>query len=165
MGSFEGVLGTRSAWIGGHEVVNVTFDPSKVAYDALLKAAMEKGCATRAWTTTEAQAAAAKARLGNRAAPLTGPLRDAKESDQLYYLSRAAMNYLPLTPLQSRRVNGAMYLRTNPEKWLSPDQLGQLRRVEAKLAKEATALEAFVRPTEIGELAAYAAKLEKALVK
>lgn len=154
MGSLEGVLHTRSAWIGRHEVVNVTFDPSKVGYDKLLKTAMEKGCATRAWTTTDAQAAAANARMGSRAEPLAEELRDAKESDQLYYLSRAAMKYLPLTPLQARRVNGSMYLRENPEEWLSPNQLAQLKRVEAKLAKHATALETFVRPAEIGELAA-----------
>ena len=163
MGSFEGVLDTRSAWIGKYEVVNVIFDPSKVSYDALLEAAMKKGCASRAWTTTEAQAKVAAKRLESRATALTEKLRDAKESDQLYYLSRAAMNYLPLTPLQARRVNGAMYLRTNPEKWLSPRQLAQLKRVEAKLNKEATALKGFVRPTEIGELAAYSAKLDKAI--
>lgn len=159
------MLDTRSAWIGKHEVVNVTFDPAKVGYDALLKAAMEKGCATRAWTTTEAQAEAASKRLGNRATALTEELRDAKESDQLYYLSHAAMKYLPLTPLQARRVNGAMYLRTNPEKWLSPNQLAQLKRVEAKLGKEATALKDFARPADIGALAAYSAKLDEALAQ
>ena len=165
MGSIEGVLDTRSAWIGEHEVVKVTFAPAVVTYDALLKVAAEKGCATRAWTTTEAQANGARMRLGELATALTEDPRDAKESDQLYYLRDTAMRYLPLTPLQARRVNGALFQAKNPEKWLSPGQIALLDLVETKVGKHATALKGLVRPTKINELASYSRKLKKALTK
>ena len=134
MGSLESVLGTRAAWIGKHEVVEVSFRSSATAYAELLTAAVEKGCAARVWTTTDAQHEVATKRVGDRAEKFDGEVRVAKDSDQLYYLERSAYRHLPLTPLQARRVNGALFVKDEPKEWLSPRQVELLTSIVALLS-------------------------------
>lgn len=164
MGSLDGVQSTESGWIGPHEVVTVTFDPELVSYPALLGHAKEHGCTNRVWATTDSQLGAAREALGDIAVPLgETAIRPAKASDQLYYLRNSPLRFLPLTPLQARRVNGAMYLRKEPKAWLSPRQLELLKGIEAALSKDATALEGLQRPEGLGELDEYSAKLMERL--
>ena len=93
----------------------------------------------------------------------TQPIRRAKDSDQIYYLERTPYRFLPLTPLQARRVNGALYTKTDPKAWLSPRQLETLTKVERALAKDRGALEALARPGDVGALATYATALDERL--
>lgn len=163
MGSLESVLGTRAAWIGKHEVVEVSFRSSEAAYAGLLAAAVEKGCAARVWTTTDAQHEVATKRVGDRAERFDGEVRVAKDSDQLYYLERSAYRHLPLTPLQARRVNGALFVKGEPKEWLSPRQGELLTSIEARLKTDAEAFDALQRPATIDELADYESALRERL--
>ena len=157
------MVDTTSAWIGKHEVVTVTFAPSAVAFRDLVIAAKSKGCATLAWTTTDAQQQVAHELLGDKATRFKGDIRRAKDSDQLYYLERSPLRFLPLTPLQARRVNGALFGKSDPAEWLSPRQGALAKRVKAALSKDTTALDGLARPADIEGLAAYTKALEDRL--
>ncbi len=166
MGSLEGVTGTFSGWIGKYEVVTVQFDPKTVGYERLLGHAKEHGCTTRIWTTTDEQLAAAKKLVGDQAVALGDTsIRGAKESDQIYYLRNSPLRFLPLTPLQARRVNGAMYLNQDYKAWLSPRQSALLAQLQAVLAKDAKALDGLERPADIAQLDEYTAELVERLQK
>lgn len=170
MGLIDGVLGTHSAWIGPHEVVEVTYDPARVGYAELLGTAVERGCASRAWLPAgDARLDVAREALGDRAAPLEGAPRPAKESDQLYYLGLSPLRFVPLTPLQAVRVNGALGLRVMgldgpaPEDVLSPRQRALASRVASALERDATALDGLARPAERDRLAEFAIELDARL--
>lgn len=162
----DGVLDTHSAWIGRHEVVEVTFDPAVIEYRDLLRTAIAEGCASRAWATSSAQLPVAKELLGDGAATLEGKPRAAKASDQLYYLERSDLAKLPLTPLQARRVNGALHGRAvDPESFLSPRQRDLLERLRAAVEGDdgpryAAALGKLERPDDARSLAEYARTLD-----
>lgn len=157
------MIDTRSAWVDKHEVVLVTYRPEELEYSALLEAAKEHGCASHAWATTDEQFTLAKSVLGGKAHRLEGKPRDAKESDQLYYLRTSPLRYLPLTPLQARRVNGARYGRKDVAKWLTPRQSALRPRIESLLKSSPDALKKLERPTSINELGAYTVELIKVL--
>ena len=165
MGSLEGVVDTRSAWIGKHEVVEVRFRPDVTPYAKLIDTALEHGCADRVWTTTEAQLALAmsKKKVAGKVERLEGQTRAAKASDQLYYLERSPYRYVPLTPLQARRVNGALYLKQEPKRWLSPRQRELLTKIEAGLDGGAEAFADLTRPTSIDGLENYETALRARL--
>lgn len=172
MGLIDGVLATHSAWIGPHEVVEVTYDAGRVAYADLLATAIERGCASRAWVPAgDARLDAARAELGDLAEPLDGAPRAAKASDQLYYLGRSPLRFLPLTPLQATRVNGALGLRAMgaegpaPEVFLSPRQESLRSRVARALERDRAALDGLERPAARAELADHAARLEARLAE
>lgn len=166
MGSLEGVTSTVSGWIGKYEVVTVRFDPDALEYGALLGHANEHSCTTRIWTTSDAQHLAASKAFGDKAVALgETSIRDAKESDQIYYLRNSPLRFLPLTPLQARRVNGAMYLRQDYKPWLSPRQVVLLGQVNVALQKDGKALDGLERPADIDELDEYTAALAVRLAR
>jgi hypothetical protein len=144
--------------------VTVRFDEKKLSYERLLGHAKEHGCTTKVWAATDAHLAAARKVVGDRATLLgKTSIRTAKESDQVYYLRNSPLRFLPITPLQARRVNGAMYLRNDIKPWLSPRQLELLAKVQALLAKKPNALDGLERPTDLAELDEYEAKLRSRL--
>ena len=161
----DGVTNTRSAWIDRHEVVTVEFRPDVIDYRTLLRTAREHGCATHAWTTTDGQHKVARTLLGDKAARLDGEPRAAKASDQLYYLRNSDLRYLPLTPLQARRMNGALYTSDDAGRWLSPRQDAIRKRIEKALEKDEKALSRLERPADPKQLDEYTSELEEALHK
>jgi len=172
LGLIDGVLGTHSAWIGPHEVVEVTYDPRRVAYGELLETAIERGCASRAWVRAgDARLDAARAALGDLAEPLEVEPRAARASDQLYYLGLSPLRFVPLTPLQATRVNGALGLRVmgvegpEPSRFLSPRQRALAGRIERALDRDGGALDSLARPPSREALASYAARLEARLAE
>lgn len=179
MGSLDGVLSTRAAWLGEHEVVEVRFHPSVLPFEALLTAAIERSCDQRVFATSDAQLATARAKVGERAerfdAKAHGNLRDVEPRERLYYLGRSHLRFVPLTPKQARQVNaalGAKVLGTQasragaepePESYLSPRQRTLAARVALVLEREPRALTDLVRPDDIAALAGYTTRLERAL--
>lgn len=143
--------------------MTVTYRPDELAFVDLVRTAKQHACATKVWTTTDAQLEVARAEVGDAAAARTEPIRDAKASDQLYYVERSTLRHLPLTPLQTRRVNAALYLKQDPAVWLSPRQRELHVRIERTLEKSPDALATLRRPGTIDELAAYRAALVEAL--
>lgn len=165
MGSLDGVVSTRSAWIGKREVVEVKFHPDVLSYEELLDHAIRSSCDQRVYTTTKAQLDVARRKVGDRVEEFDGELRDAKASDQLYYLGRSHLRYLPLTPAQARKVNAALgkQSREDPQDFLSPRQIELARRIHARLKTDGEALGNLTRPDDLVQLARYQAELESRL--
>lgn len=177
MGSLEGVVATRAAWLGALEVVEVRYRPAVLSLEALLAKASERACDQRVFVHTNAQLATARAKLGERAARYDearhGALRVVAADEQLYYLNRAPLRYVPLTPVQARQVNAALGARVlgtekagtalEPEAFLSPRQSALASRIAAVLRTDSKALDGLARPDELAGLAAYGTKLENTL--
>lgn len=143
--------------------MSVTYRPEVVSFRELCETASKHACATKVWTTTDEQLAIAREIVGDDAKRLDEPIRVAKDSDQIYYLAGSTYAKLPLTPLQARRVNGALYTKTDPNRWLSPRQLELHARVEKRLEHDPEAFDGLTRPSSIDGLAEYAAQLEARL--
>ena len=154
-------MDTTSAWIGKYEIVSVTYRPDIVPFRTLVETAKQHACATRIWTTTKAQLDVAREIVKDDASMLDASIRPAKDSDQLYYLERSAYRFLPLTPLQARRVNGALYTKKDAKRWLSPRQLELLKQVESMLSRSPNALDGLKRPRDLAMLDEYQAKVAK----
>lgn len=146
--------------------MTVRFDEEKLSYERLLGHAKKHGCTTKVWAATDAHLAAARKVVGDRATMLgRTSIRTAKESDQVYYLRNTPLRFLPITPLQARRVNGALYLRQDIKPWLSPRQLDLLSKVQAVLAKRPKALKGLERPTDLAKLDEYEVELRSRLAE
>jgi hypothetical protein len=163
LGALDGVIATRAAWVDRHEVVEVTYDAKRISYDRLLAAAREMKCAGRVFTHDDAQHDAATEAVGDAAARLTTPARDAKPSDRTHALRRTPLRYLPLTPMQATKVNAAIARGDDPSPWLSPRQRAMLDRIERLLAADPKALRGFQRPDDGADLPAYTDRLNRAL--
>ena len=128
LGAIDGVLSTRAGWVGGHEVVEVEFDPAKVTYPTLAKTAFANRCANFSYATSDEQLKQGKTLGADRVRPLgRQTIRDVRPSERKYYLGRSPYAKLKLSPLQQVKVNAAIGNRTDPKRWLSPRQLAALR--------------------------------------
>ena len=163
LGALPGVRRTRAAWLEGHEVVEVEFEPAALPLDQLAARAQALGCADRAYASIAAQLAPLRARFGERAALAPEAPRPAQASDQLHHLGRSPLRYLPLTPLQARRVNAALAAGDDPRPLLAPRQRALEPRVVAALDASVEALAQLARPDAMDGLPAYSRALEAAL--
>ena len=153
LGSIDGVVDTRAGWYAGREVVEVTYRPDLVSEKQLVTEAREARCAASAWAPDPEGALP----------PLEGEVRAARRSDQLYALEHSRLRWLPITPLQARRINGALADRRPVDRWLSPRQLRIAARLR-ELGRDAEVrLDSLSRPTEADDLAEYARQVELAL--
>ncbi len=106
LGALDGVIATRSAFVEGAEVVEVTFRPSVVTKAELSEAAQAKSCQ-----------------------PVTGgELKPAPASDQQHALGGTPYAKLELTPMQRTKVHSALTLGTDPKVWLLPAQVAALAK-------------------------------------
>ena len=144
LGGLDGVVGTRVGWVDRKEVVEVRFLPDVVPFERLRARAAELDCASRVWAPGEAR----------------GAWRDAKESDDKFALRRAGLRALPLTPAQATKVNAALRLGEDADRWLSPRQRSLRARV---LAASEGALDGFAPPDDVAALPGYVDRLGKAL--
>ena len=165
LGSINGVSSTRSGWRNSLEVVRVDYDPTVVDYKTLLTEAQKFNCASKVFAHTDSQLAAAKQAVGNNAEKVSGNMRDAKASDQKYYLLQSPARYLPMTELQSTKVNSLIRSRKPVNDALSPRQQKLLKQIVDALKKDKTALTGLTVPTNSSELPAYQKKLESMLTK
>jgi hypothetical protein len=141
LGALAGVSTTRAGWLDGKEVVEVSYDATRISYRKLVKAARQLKCA---------------------AVPTKGVVKDAKLSDQLYYLRKSAWNAVPATPIQRVRMNAALARRQDPAIYLSPRQ-----RKVAELVRKARVkkLEGMEPPPDPYALGAYEQKLRKRIAE
>ena len=131
LGALQGVKQTRAAWYGGKEVVDVAFDPQQVNFETLLKTARKLHCASTVFTHNSKQHEIARRLVGKEAiaVPKAEFSRPAKPSDQKYYLNHSALRYLPLTPMQTVRVNSALQKQRDYREHLSPRQQQLAQRI------------------------------------
>ncbi|MGI9516540.1 MAG: VPGUxxT family thioredoxin-like (seleno)protein, type 2 [Pirellulaceae bacterium] len=165
LGALDGVLSTHSAWIGEKEVVQLTFDPAVIDYETLLKKALEMECASTVYAHDEAQRASSTAAGADVVDAAEHPVtRDAKESDQKYYLRNSVYRHLPLTELQAVKINGALDPDnpSDPAVHLSPRQREMLVQIEGLLKTDEQALAEYVCPNE-ADLVAYHQRLSELL--
>lgn len=161
LGKIDGVKDTQSAWVGSKEVVNVTFDPERVDYQTLLDKAQAMQCASTVFTNTDQQYEIAKAMAPDHSQRLNGEgeRRVAKDSDQKYYLRKTAMRHLPLTPLQSTKINAALHSENTSQEaavaLLSPRQKQLLEKIERALRRHPKALEDLTYPADANQLSDY----------
>jgi hypothetical protein len=124
LGEIEGVLSSTAGWLEGREVVELTFEPSVVSYDRLLRAAPP--CSDAVYTHTEEQQRAAWLVFGDRARRANGFASIAKDSDQKRSLRGTPYANAELTPRQAVRVNAALAARRSPKSLLSPRQIAEV---------------------------------------
>ena len=169
LGSLPGVVSTRSGWLNGLEVVTVKYLPDSIAYSKLVETAKTMECTSRVFAHDQKQLRDARKIVGNKAVefPRNQRTRDAKQSDQKYYLASTALIHLPLTELQATKLNSAIKFnqRQQIQNILSPGQtkLGlQIAKLKGDAAKS---ISTFRYPVKPEALAAYQDKLFKTLAK
>ncbi len=161
LGSIPGVTSTRSGWRDNLEVVRVEYDPSIVDYDRLLATAQKFECASKVFAHSEAQLKTAMNTVGDKASKVDGAMRDAKASDQKYYLLQTRYRHLPMTELQATKVNANLAANKPVDGLLSPRQRALFAQIEAILKGDRNAFDDFVSPNDSTQLAGYANKLVK----
>lgn len=117
LGRVSGVVSTRTGFVGGREVVQVTYAGEPKALDA---AAREHGYA-----------------------PVSGAFRPSPGDDKKQ-LQGGRFRFVPMTPLQKTRVNAAP---REAKVWLSPRQLELLERGEVDVLELDDVVEAYRRAT------------------
>jgi hypothetical protein len=100
LGDVEGVVGTRTGFAGGKEVVEVVFDPRRISRDALLQIAEQRRCG---------QSESARS------------IRPSQKDDK-YQLRHTAWAYVPMTELQASRANSLIGRGADPSALFSPRQ-------------------------------------------
>ena len=168
IGGIPGVLDTHSAWLGDKEVVQVRFDPQVVDYRTLLQESRKVECASHVFATTDEQLEIARELVGNQVTRLTDEhvYREVRDTEQKYHLRQTLYRHLPLTVLQSTRLNA--YVRQKKSAatirdLLSPHQVQILDQIKTVYEQNPQALSEFVFPDNDARLSAYQQKLEKAL--
>lgn len=161
LGSIPGVLATRSGWREDLEVVRLEFDPNAVEYSQLLEVAQSFDCASKVFAHDDAQYSAARDKVGPDAMRVNDAMRDAKDSDQLYYLRQSVLRHLPLAPYQATKVNAALGLNQSVERWLSPRQQSLLKKIQKLPDNVSAKLEPLMLPADENELGEYARKLDE----
>lgn len=122
LGEIDGVLSSRAGWLEGSEVVELSFDPSVVHYEELLRTARTRSCSDAVFTHSDAQQRAAEAVFGEAARRVQAFADVAPASDQKRALRGTPYAKLDLTPRQAVRVNAAVAARRSPALLLSPRQ-------------------------------------------
>ena len=128
LGNVPGVVSTMAGFMGKDEIVEVLFDPKAVSFDALFGKARSMKCADKVFARTDAQLAAARGELGDKAIRSNADARPDK--DPKYYLAQTTFRHVPMTELQAMRINAALPANKDPKRYLSPGQLRLLSAVE-----------------------------------
>jgi hypothetical protein len=163
LGALPGVIAVEPGFVGGAEVVLVTFRPKYLAYADLVAHAERLDCALFVYTHSEEQARIARARIGDRAQPLASPMRKAAASEHLYHLQRTSLRFVPMTELQATRVNASLAQGADPAHWMSPRQRAIAQRIERVLRTDPERFAGLKRPSSTADLAGYTAEIESRL--
>ena len=117
----NGVISTNPGFMGGHEVVEVKFNPDIISYGELLSKAKSNRVASHVFTTNSNQKQVAKEIVGNKSVSSKEGFRP--DSRPKYYMSGTMYKYVPMTGTQIARVNAALGSMQSPNAFLSPRQL------------------------------------------
>ena len=121
LGGIGGVIATRSGFIQGREIVEVTYNHQVLTYAELLKEARRYDCTDRVYPVDAGQRKTALQLLENSRVK---ELKEFREDSTLkYYLSKSPYRFVPLTLYQQVLVNRALHDGENPRQYLSPQQI------------------------------------------
>ncbi|MDP3235078.1 MAG: thioredoxin family protein [Myxococcales bacterium] len=107
LGRLPAVKSSRVGFLEGAEVVEVVFDSSVLSREALWREASTLECATRVFTRSDAEQAAASQIVGARAFRTDAPLEPSAK-DTKFYLKQAGRSEAGLTPTELTRMNAAL---------------------------------------------------------
>ncbi|MEZ6186225.1 MAG: VPGUxxT family thioredoxin-like (seleno)protein, type 2 [Planctomycetota bacterium] len=130
LGALEGVRETKTGWLGGTEVVELTYDPQAIDYAKLLAQAQAMQCATQVFTHSAQQLTLARQAVGERAVPHPGSLRPTP-GDDVDQLQHSPLRFVPMTRAQATKVNAALGRKQDPLPHLAPSQRAVWRGIEA----------------------------------
>jgi len=130
LGAMTGVVETRIGTLKGREVVDVTFDPRRLAYETLVKKAMEMKCADHVFTRTDAHQTIAAKLAKEKAVRTDEEIKP--EKDQKHHMAATLYRFLPMTLIQASRVNAALAQNLDPAPHLSPMQLALFAKIQEK---------------------------------
>ena len=175
LGKINGVVYQSFGFVkgsgGADEVVKVTYDPSIITLEKLLKIAKKNMCATRFIARDEDQLKIARKIWGKNAMLNKNPMRE-EEPQYSLKMGLPAIYYVPLTPLQAVKVNSYY---NDPKIWksiLTPGQLVLAKRIDkftsGKKTKQIHKMFKSINPDKYRRLksetiTAYTKKLEKLL--
>lgn len=122
-GAVDGVYATTIGWLGGHEVLEMEFDPKKVTFEDLLalsKKSFRGGFIV--YARTDEQHEAAK-KAGAKVQRSDKPVDTSRtvQKNSLSYRGRLAL--VPMTEAQAVKVNAALARRKDVTDYLSPTQI------------------------------------------
>ena len=126
LGAVDGVVGTRTGWRDGREIVEVRYDPKRVGLDGLLGKA--RRCADHAYVPRP-HVERARAVFGDRVG--VGVEHRPSPKDDRYQLAHSALKRVPMTSLQAQRINADLGQRRDPTRWLSPRQQALAEKIRA----------------------------------
>lgn len=121
LGQIEGVTNTLPGFMGGREVVEVTFNPEKTSYTELIDQANKVNSFDGIFAMDSKQKEIAERIVNNSQIKSTDDFRVDREPK--YYMSKTAYKHVPMLPQQRISVNRAIYNRQDPSVYLSPSQV------------------------------------------
>jgi len=121
LGSIPGVVDSEPGFMGGSEVVSVTFDPNVISYEQLVAQANKKNAFDRVFTHSGDQKETAQTLVKSSNIRKGQSFR--ADSQPKYYLLHSPYRLIPMLPNQASRVNTAVGSRGNANAYLSPKQL------------------------------------------
>ena len=121
LGSIPGVVDSEPGFMGGSEVVSVTFDPNVVSYEDLVAQANKKNAFDRVFTHSVDQKQ--KAQNLVKSSNIRKGQSFRADGQPKYYLLHSPYRLIPMLPNQASRVNTAVGSRRNANEFLSPKQL------------------------------------------
>ncbi len=128
LGKITGVVDSEPGFMGGSEVVAVSFDPAIISYENLLTKANQNKAFDRIFTHSSEQKKVAESIISK------GKISKAQafkaDHQPKYYLLHSSYRLIPMLPNQATRVNTAIGLGGDPDKFLSPKQLELLTYVK-----------------------------------
>lgn len=130
LGRVDGVVASRTGFLHGAEVVEITYDPSRVSYERLVSAAKAGGCAKRVFARSDEERKIAANAFGSNVKVTSKPVSGSQKDDK-YQLRHTAWRFVPMTPLQATLANSMVGARQDPASVFSPRQ----REILAKAKK------------------------------
>jgi len=131
LGDLDGIVETKAGFMNNSEVVKVKYDVDKINEQDLLAFASKKKCADAVYSDDQRIIKAAKKE--NIRTAKNGKFRADKESK--YYLYNSPYRAVPMTHLQTLKVNTALSKRMPIEEFLSPRQLELAEMIQQKKMK------------------------------
>lgn len=127
LGRIDGVISTNPGFMKGYEVVKVEYDPDLISYNDLLNKAKHDQVADHVFVKDGIEKNVAENLVGKSSVSDISNFRP--DSDPKHYLSQTIYRYIPMTSLQSSRVNAAIGSGRAPDDYLSPGQRELLKYI------------------------------------
>lgn len=129
-GKLDGVVSTRTGFLGGREVVQVEYDPRTLPYEKLATWAKDSRTGEVVFSHGDRQHTVAKKVFADRATAAEGAMRPSP-SDDKYSLARTPWAFVPMTEAQASRANALLAAGRSPADLFSPRQRALYELAEA----------------------------------